>query len=290
VGKNKSCYLCGGKRRSRVSGKVRDKASLGVLRCDDCGLVYLESFDHIPDDYYTEEYTERNHPGETWREVLNKCRVDDLRRAADLGSLVANKTFLDVGCGVGGVLLELKDRCRQLAGVELQERWRGPLSKAGIEVRESLDSFSGRAFDVIGLFHVLEHVKDPVPFLKKLVKMLALGGQLIIEVPSADDALLSLYHCRPFSEFTYWSPHLFLYNRRTLGMLLDKAGLKTHYIRQLQRYPLSNHLRWLSVGKPGGHIDWSFMDSPRLTAAYADQLGALGLTDTLLASAGANSA
>jgi len=95
-----------------------------------------------------------------------------------------------------------------------------------------------------------------------------------------------LFGCEPFTHFTYWSQHLFLFNPRTLSDLVRQAGLKLHWLKQVQRYPLSNHLYWLSQGKPGGHQKWVFINSPVLDDAYSAQLAALGRCDTLLAGIG----
>jgi hypothetical protein len=96
--------------------------------------------------------------------------------------------------------------------------------------------------------------------------------------------LLTLYESTPFSEFTYWSCHLYLFNSSNLALLVRKAGLKMNYVKQIQRYPLSNHLYWLAKGKPGGHQKWHFLDSTELHAAYERQLAAIGKCDTILAS------
>jgi hypothetical protein len=108
-------------------------------------------------------------------------------------------------------------------------------------------------------------------------------GQMIIEVPSSEDALLTLFDCAAFQQFTYWSQHLFLFNTKTLQQLARQAGLKVTAIQQYQRYPLSNHMYWLSQGKPGGHQEWSFLDSPILAESYANRLAAIGKCDTLVA-------
>lgn len=130
------------------------------------------------------------------------------------------------------------------------------------------------------MFHVLEHVAEPLPLLERLRQT---GARLIVEVPNADDALLTLYHSEAFSHFTYWSPHLYLYNAGTLPRLLKKAGYQVVYVRQYQRYPLSNHLYWLAKGKPGGHKIWPFFNSAELEASYSAALGAIGKCDTILA-------
>ena len=282
----KSCYLCGHEEFDTLPGKVRDKPELGIRKCRACGLVCLDSFDHIQPGYYSSAYTEQNHPDQSWQHFLNESRRDDARRATQLLPLVTNRRYLDVGCGGGGVLLELREHCASAAGVEPQVFWRKHLQSAGVTMHAELDELDPRSQDVISLFHVLEHVPDPIPFLRAIRDKLDHNGALVIEVPNADDALLGLYRCKPFSEFTYWSPHLFLYNPSTLRKLLVKAGISGEIaIVQYQRYPLSNHLMWLARGKPGGHQVWSFLDSPELDAAYTARLAALGCCDTLIATA-----
>ncbi len=53
-------------------------------------------------------------------------------------------------------------------------------------------------------------------------------------------------------------------------------------MRQVQRYPLENHLYWLSQGKPGGHFRWSFMESDALNRQYGAMLANLGVADTII--------
>lgn len=119
--------------------------------------------------------------------------------------------------------------------------------------------------------------------LASLAGSLKPNGRMIVEVPSANDALLTLYDCDAFQRFTYWSQHLFLLNASTLEMLARQAGLRVVAVQHYQRYPLSNHLHWLSQGKPGGHQRWAFLNTPELASAYANTLAALGKTDTLIA-------
>ena len=120
--------------------------------------------------------------------------------------------------------------------------------------------------------------------LRQLATRLRGGGRIIIEVPSSADALLTMYESAPFSEFTYWSCHRYLFNAANLPFLAKKAGLTLEYVSHIQRYPLSNHLSWLAKGKPGGHQLWSFLDNEELSRAYEARLASLGRTDTLMAS------
>jgi hypothetical protein len=112
------------------------------------------------------------------------------------------------------------------------------------------------------------------------------GGEIIVEVPNSNDALLTLYNNEPFQNFTYWSQHLFLFNTTTIQMLIKKAGLKLNWTKHIQKYSLSNHLYWLAKGKPGGHKEWNFIESVELNRQYENQLATLGLTDTIMVGIG----
>ena len=112
---------------------------------------------------------------------------------------------------------------------------------------------------------------------------LKLSGKIIIEVPNANDALLNLYDSNEFAKFSYWSCHLYLFNNETLENLLNNTNFKLVYIKQCQRYTLANHLYWLAKGKPGGHIEWSFLDDNAIHLQYEKKLAEIGQCDTIFA-------
>lgn len=136
---------------------------------------------------------------------------------------------------------------------------------------------------MVTAFHVVEHLSDPRTMLRELGNHLGENGRMVIEVPSSDDPLLTLYQSEAFQRFSYWSQHLFLFNAETLRRVAVEAGLRVVAVQQFQRYPLSNHLHWLSRGRPGGHRDWGFLDSDALHGAYSAALASVGKCDTLIA-------
>lgn len=212
---------------------------------------------------------------------LRDTAHDDQRRFDMLEPALVNRKLLDFGCGAGGFLLKAQALASSVAGVELEERVHAHWGDA-LALHHSLDA-AGAGYDLITAFHVVEHLTDPRSMLKELASRLASGGRLVVEVPSSDDALLTLYENAAFQRFTYWSQHLYLFNAGTLRTLASQAGLKVVAIEQFQRYPLSNHLHWLSRNQPGGHQKWSFLDSPELQKAYANALAAVAKCDTLIA-------
>ncbi len=276
----KACYLCGAQSFSKRPGRVRDNPALQVLECNGCGLVFLSSFDHIDAGFYENS---RMHPAEfTVEDWLRETAADDERRFRTFRPLITNRAVLDFGCGNGGFLCRASSVARAVAGVEPEKRLQTYFKRAQLQVFASIHEVQP-TFDVITLFHVLEHLPDPLSTLKELATKLNPGGRIIVEVPNANDALLSFYKNEAFSQFTYWSCHLFLFNQNTLTLLGAKADLEPQYIKQIQRYPLSNHLHWLAQNKPGGHVRWSCLDSQELHAAYEKQLGLMGCCDTLIA-------
>jgi 2-polyprenyl-3-methyl-5-hydroxy-6-metoxy-1,4-benzoquinol methylase len=276
-----SCYLCGEKSFVKRPGRVRDNEELDILECRSCGLVFLSSFAHIGKNFYeNSQMHDKEINIEDW---IRTTAEDDERRFITFKSLILNKTILDFGCGNGGFLARAKKIASLAVGIEPERRLQTYFQKEQLNVFSDINDLN-QCFDVITLFHVLEHIPDPKNLLKQLAGKLSATGCIIIEVPNADDALLTLYKSDAFSYFTYWSCHLFLFNVNTLSLLAKKAGLKTNYIKQVQRYPLSNQLYWLSEKRPGGHVQWSYLNSKELHDAYEKQLGSVGCCDTLIAS------
>jgi 2-polyprenyl-3-methyl-5-hydroxy-6-metoxy-1,4-benzoquinol methylase len=215
---------------------------------------------------------------EAWKK---DTAFDDNRIFNAYTEMIKNKDILDFGCDTGGFLLRTRKIARRIYGIELEKRLQLHFLNNNLKVYQSITDFNHNV-DYIFLFHVLEHIKNPFEVLEALKQKLRTGGRIVIEVPNSDDALLTLYKNKAFSHFTYWSPHLYLYNSTTLQILAKKAGLKTEAIQQEQRYPLSNHLYWLAEGKPGGHIKWAFLNNPVLENAYKHILASLGKCDTIV--------
>ena len=184
-------------------------------------------------------------------------------------------------------LLKAKSLVADAVGVVLEVRVRDHWKDSGLlilpSIEEAAHALRGGGCDSITAFHVLEHLPDPREVLTKLGAMLRSDGRIIIEVPSAPDALLTLYDCKVFQRFSYWSQRLFLFTAHTLERLAFQAALRVVAVQDYQRYPLSNHLHWLSRGRSEGHSYWTFFDTPELTAAYANTLAALGKADPLIA-------
>ncbi len=130
----------------------------------------------------------------------------------------------------------------------------------------------GFSVDVVTLFHVIEHLYDPSRELARIYELLNPGGLVVIETPNSCDALLTKYKNLNFKNFTYWSYHPMLHSHKSLNLLVTRNKFKILECGGVQRYDLSNHLYWLSNGKPGGHVIWNEMFSDDTIQSYNKDL------------------
>lgn len=279
---SKKCYLCGSTKFVVRNDRTRDRSNVRVMQCARCRLTALESFDHLESVSY--ESGDMREKGVAtladYKEVLNVAKEDDARRFEQWKDLIRNKTVLDFGSGAGGFLKLAVPVAKKVFSVELDQITK--FYPPTVEVQKKIEDFDIR-FDVITLFHVLEHIPDPISLLKKLKKYLKPNGTIVIEVPNDDDVLINYYKLQSFKDFTYWSLHLYSYNKKTLTAMCKKAGFKKVQVQFYQRYFLSNHVGWLKDGKPGGHHVYQELNDEKLAGAYNKQLAKMEASDTLVA-------
>lgn len=274
-----SCEVCGAKCFFVHSG-TRDNPSIDVYECPVCHTKQLNFFG---ENNYSDGFM-NGHTHMTEQEIaarLSDCKEDDVRRARMLLPWIEGKDILDFGSGFGGFISLTLDKAKSVSGVELSRDELNYSRLHNFDVKEDLEQFDA-CFDVITLFHVFEHLANPREWLSKFSKKLNKDGRLFIEVPNSNDALLSLYKCSKFADFTYWSAHLYLYTRESLRRLIEDNGeFVIESEEQVQRYPISNHLYWLSNGGPGGQNKWTFLNSDIINEEYKKLLENNNMCDTL---------
>jgi 2-polyprenyl-3-methyl-5-hydroxy-6-metoxy-1,4-benzoquinol methylase len=198
-----TCLLCGASGPAEIiSRTLRDDSSgrFKVVRCLTCGHVQLFPLPSSEDDrsYYNTDRQTQDLMGETnfelWR---NKAAADTNRRVNWLSSVLdARGGVLDIGCGYGFFVDALAQRGYRATGIDVSQA-RLALAEAycqGTFIRGEIEDgflMSHREdFQVVTLFHVLEHVHQPVAFLRLCSELVAPGGWLLVEVPNVKDELL----------------------------------------------------------------------------------------------------
>ena len=176
--------------------------------------------------------------------------------AADTLAKCPPASWLDVGAGAGGFLHALRqqiDLRHSLLAVEPQTAVRHALRREGWDAVSQLEQLDDDAVDFIGAWHVLEHVTDP-PGIFTIVSPRGSTRRQNLHRSHARDALLRHYQSAAFRDFTLWSEHLLLHTRASLRTFAEAAGLSVIDLHGIQRYPLANHLHWLSQANPAAKI------------------------------------
>ena len=279
------CELCPSTNLKVRKGKIWTNRKIEadkILECEECEFVFLNDFSHISDNHYEDSLMLESRNSsvdlEIWRE---QTREDDERRFSLLRNKVKDAEVLEIGIGNAGLLKMLKSVAKVADGIEPANQFEVNFSLESLAVYKHIDQIKQK-YDLVISFHVIEHVKNPYEFIEELLKVTKIGGEIYIETPNSNDALLKLYESDGFQNYTYWDNHLGLFNHKSLTYLLNKFQEITFEFLPLQRYGIANHLYWLSMKLPGGHKKWEFLDSKELNLEYSRLLNLNELNDTLL--------
>ena len=267
----------------KISSKTRDK-KISVFQDYKSKIIFLEKCATDLNYYSSVKYG--GSKIKTSKGVINTPEItDDKRRVKQFQKFCNKKDVLDFGCGWGKFLSNLK-YANSLSGIELRKECLSYIRKKNkkINIKTNINSFN-KKFDVITMFHVLEHIPFQQEALKLLKNKLKKNGKIIIEVPHAQDFLLEFDELKEFKNFTFWSEHLILHTYASLKKILSKAGFKKIKINYFQRYGFDNHLGWFVRRKPGGHKFFKQYNSDILNSNYSNNLIKLKKTDTLIAEA-----
>jgi len=254
-----SCTLCQSANCEVIRKKLRYDVVRDVLRCQQCGYVFLRPRKKGDREFY-EETTYRNTYGPDLTKKSNSREIFDtyfpfqkyiIEKIEPL--LRPDMRILDVGCSTGHFLAALKGRVKVRVGLELSQ-------DAADFIRTHLDfpvygdpielaTISEGPFDLITAFQVLEHVEDPVAFLRAIGKNLKPDGVLYLELPNLHDILLDHYQVPGYADFYFREPHVSYFTKSTLQDVLDRAGF-VGSMGNVQRYNFLNHLHWKITGAP----------------------------------------
>jgi SAM-dependent methyltransferase len=236
---NVACYLCGSDiARHFITGEddlTGKPGRFSFQRCSGCRLVYQRPrlrLENIKPWYDDEYIAHRKKTDWGWMTPLYRRAMDRLDRAKSgivsrYVELGAAARVLDVGCGAGTFLLKLQALHQvQAVGVDFKDLSALPAFDK-TEFRWGLfyeQDFGGGQFDLITMWHFLEHDYDPMRSLRHARDLLAPRGRLVVEVPRLDSVTFRLFGDR-------WPglqapQHTALYTRDTLLAAIDKAGLK----------------------------------------------------------------
>jgi 2-polyprenyl-3-methyl-5-hydroxy-6-metoxy-1,4-benzoquinol methylase len=223
------CNLCG----AHESLPLYLNCSLRIVRCRECGLVFVNpqpTLEALREYHGASELMSQdgwssyfNHSQEQIRELWEE-RFADVRRWKQ----ASNVSLLDVGAGYGDFLHYASKEGWQVSGFEFspavaklsREKYGIPLAVGDLFEMP----FPKQSFDVITMWHVLEHLADPMAVLKGLFDLLKPGGVLVLEVPNLNCLVRKSYRV-PMTV----NLHLYHFSPATLSRLASATGF--HVLR-----------------------------------------------------------
>lgn len=221
---------------------TRDNKNIDIYECTESGCLFLSKIQTNINYYMNKRGYFKN-----FEDYKKKTYLDDKRRYDSIKLISKNKSLLDVGAGTGQFAELIKDNVKKIDLVEPDKYLFNKL-KSNFNIYQNLNEVENK-YEIITLYHVLEHIQDPIKFLKLIKTNLKKKGKVIIEVPQANDALIKKYNLISFKKHTFWSEHLFLYTDILFEKLLKYCGFKKFKIIFTQRYDLNNHLQWILKDK-----------------------------------------
>lgn len=228
------CPICGKedfKNFLVVTDNTVSKESFVIVECENCTFKFTNPRPDITsiDKYYeSEEYISHsgiktgiiNRAYHVVRSITTKQKVELINKYAP-----AKGAILDYGCGTGVFLSACKSDGWEIRGVEPNSRAREEATAASGEIiAKELEEIAGEKFEVITLWHVLEHIHTLNETLTTLINLLQDDGTLIIAVPNADSHDAQQYKA---DWAAYDVPrHLYHFTQPTMKRLLKKHKMK----------------------------------------------------------------
>lgn len=178
------------------------------------------------DDYISHTDGKRSIFEKAYHFIKNIALKNKLSLINDLQKSKGN--LLDIGAGTGDFLLVAKQNGWKTIGIEPSEKAKTIAERKGVELKSNLSDFADHSFDVITMWHVLEHVPNLENQIKELKRLLRPNGTILIAVPN-----FKSFDAKYYKEFwaAYDVPrHLWHFSKTAIEKLFAQEDLRLEKI------------------------------------------------------------
>lgn len=233
------CPICNSN-KSELYKTVKDytvsQEEFNIVKCDQCSFLYTNprpTSNSIGDYYKSEDYISHTNKSNSPVNLAYKlARTQTLKWKFNLTSKSNPKTILDYGCGTGHFLNYCKKKGLDVNGFEPDQNARIIAKEhLGKRIFTSPNEISN-SYDVITLWHVLEHIHELDAVISWLKNHLAENGRLVIAVPNPDS-----FDAQYFKE--HWAAydvprHLYHFTKSSLTELATKHSFCVESIQPMK--------------------------------------------------------
>ena len=194
---NKKCPWCNSENNHQflaLKDYFLTQEEFKILECNECKLLFTSPCptpDKIGNYYKSEDYLSHNEEKKgLFAKIYNKVKKINIKNKFNItvnGQQSTDNNLLDIGCGVGDFLLYAKEKGCNVTGIEPSEDARKIAEKkldCKILSPEELQNIPNNSFDIITMWHVLEHVADLKTEIHHLQRILKKDGRLVLALPN----------------------------------------------------------------------------------------------------------
>ena len=223
-----------------------------LLECSSCSFQF--AFPQPSDDELNRIYN--SHYFEEWGDEKSSSALGEMKKLTFkkiLGRVqhhIEIKSCLDFGCGLGYVIDQGLANNLKMAGLEPIEEVRKSLNtkfKGKATIASDLPSID-ETFDLITIYDVIEHLRDPILTLKELKKLLTANGAISITTIDKDSIWSRLMKQKWFH---IHRAHLWYFDKRSLTKICEEAGYDMVYIRSSKKYFTLKYIFGILEAKSG---------------------------------------
>lgn len=223
--------------------RLPDRTHYRLVRCTRCGIIFsnpILSLDRINSLYFKSDFNYDCESG-----YLKKTYFKYFKKYL-LTQDVKSKKILEIGCGNGFFLQELKDNgIKNVYGIE---PGKSSVEKSRVSIKNNIKIdilryglFPKESFDIILCFHTLDHIPDPNKFLEIAYSLLKKEGKIFFIVHNTNGLSVKLLNEKsPIFDIE----HIYLFNNKNLKQIFEHNKFKTSQVFDISNtYPIRYWLR-----------------------------------------------
>lgn len=253
-----NCKICKSNKIKIIHDTIRECKN-NIFECKNCKIVYLEKSKIID---YKRDYNSKLLDSSWGLQKSLKKRSQTLNKSSkEIIDLIKKNNYqkiLEIGPGIGANLYEIQKKIKDAKFYFIEDnKEHVNFLKSFSDAKRISDLKTNIKFDLVYAIHLIEHINNPINFIKKIKNIIKPNGTLYLITPNHNDYYfenLKNINLNKYKNFYYHSAHPFYYNKESLNFVLKKSGFQNNSLSTHQDYSILNFFNWYNLGLPSKNI------------------------------------